>query len=58
MKRVALCFDIYTKHTNALCERNIEYFNAKRGVKSSNHWVYYGLHNKDVDNTGYIVSNR
>jgi len=43
MKRVALCSNIYIKHTNALCERNVEFFNVsgmQGGMKTSFHPAY------------------
>ena len=29
---IALCFKVHTKHTNALCEQNVELLNVKHLV--------------------------
>jgi len=34
---IAVCSDIYTKHTNALCGENVELLNVKPGGTYSDH---------------------
>jgi hypothetical protein len=39
---IAVCFNNYTKRTNALCGQNVEFVNVKPGGTYSNHWALEG----------------
>ena len=40
-KTIAVCSEIHTKHINAICGQNVEFFNDPRGTHS-NHWALKG----------------
>jgi hypothetical protein len=37
--KVAVCSEIRTKHINAVCVQNVEFFSVKPGGTRSNHWA-------------------
>ena len=39
---IAVCSQIHTKHTNALCGQNTEFLDVKAGGTYSNHWAVKG----------------
>jgi hypothetical protein len=39
---IAVCSQIHTKYTNALCGQNAEFFNFKLAGTCSNHWALMG----------------
>jgi len=36
---IVVCSQIHTKHTNTLCEQNVELLNVKHGGTYSDHWA-------------------
>ena len=40
---IAVCFQIYTKHINTPCEKNVELLSVKPGGTNSNHWALKSL---------------
>ena len=36
---IAVCSEIHTKHTDALCGLNVEFMNVKPGGIHKNHWA-------------------
>ena len=41
---IAVCSEIHTKHTNTLCEQNVELLNVKAGGTYSDHSTWNGYH--------------
>jgi len=39
---IVVCSDINTKHTNTLCEQNVELLNIISGGTYSDHWAVKG----------------
>ena len=39
---ISVCSQIRTKHTNTLCEQNVEFVNVKPGGIYRNHWALNG----------------
>jgi hypothetical protein len=39
---IAVCFQIHTKHKNALCGQNVELMSVKSSGTYSNHWALKG----------------
>ena len=42
-EKIAVCFEIHTKHINTLCGQNVEFFNVKPDGTYGDHcaWCYY-----------------
>jgi hypothetical protein len=38
----AVCSEIHTKHTNTVCEQNVELCNVNPGGTYNNHWATKG----------------
>ena len=36
---ISVCSEAHTKHTNTVCEKNVESANTKSGSRNSNQWT-------------------
>jgi len=53
---IAVCSEIHTKHTNTLCEKNVEPANTKAVSTYSNHWTLQSVSKCMVYRRLYIFS--